>query len=70
MAPIMLTTGLPRSLKILESPGIGKRKFQALEWAIIENQNRGSIFSLEANLVKLIAELIYSIKKTLKYRMF
>ena len=23
--------GLPRSLKILESPGIGKRKFQALE---------------------------------------
>ena len=28
---LFLKAGLPRSLKILESPGIGKRKFQALE---------------------------------------
>ena len=47
----LLNTGLPRSLKILESPGIGKRKFQALEspliWVVVlENPRMGKILPL------------------------
>ena len=43
--------GLLQSLKILESPGIRKRKFQALEspWnlaVVLENPGMGKIFHL------------------------